>query len=205
MDKKKNNNETMTTKKTWRDAPDPIPENLITGADEFDVVIVGAGTAGLVCARAASTSGASVAVIEALPEEKYTHIGGEVGTVNSQHAQKAGAPVINGEDFLREWARRNIIRHNPKRASYFVKNSGRIFDWIIKDMDPEWMAENSHVMSCPPLPNVLLEVSGWKFYYGTTIFRKMTDSIGKWRWTDVLKTESELGRTKPIKKIMKRR
>ena len=52
-------------------------------------------------------------------------------------------------------ARRNLIRHNPKRASYFAKNSGRILDWVIKDMSPEWMAENAHVMSCPPKPNVL--------------------------------------------------
>jgi hypothetical protein len=180
--------ETKTAKKTWRDKPDPIPENLITDAGKFDVVVVGGGTAGLVCARVASMNGASVAVIEALPEEKYTHIGGEVGTVNSQNAQKAGAPVIDEEDFLREWAKRNLIRHNPERASYFARNSGRIFDWIIKDMSPEWMAENSHVMSCPPKPNVLQEISGWKFYYGTTIFRKMTDPIGTWRWTEVLKT-----------------
>jgi hypothetical protein len=96
--------------------------------------------------------------------------------------------VIDEEDFLRQWAQRNIIRHNPKRASYFVKNSGRIFDWLIKDMSPEWMAKNSHVMSCPPKPNVLQEVSGWKFYYGTTIFRKMTDPISTWRWCEVLKT-----------------
>ena len=33
-----------------------------------------------------------------------------------------------------------------------------------------------------------MEVSGWKFYYGTTIFRKMTDANRTWRWSEVLKT-----------------
>ena len=70
--------ETKTAKKSWRDKPDPIPENLITDAGKFDVVVVGAGTAGLLCARVASMNGASVAVIENQTEEKYTHIGGEV-------------------------------------------------------------------------------------------------------------------------------
>ena len=29
---------------------------------------------------------------------------------------------------------------------------------------------NSHVMACPPKPTVLLEVSGWKFFYGAATF-----------------------------------
>ena len=177
--------------KSWRDKPDPIDEKLITDAGKFDIVVVGGGTAGVMCARLAAMKGASVAVIEGQKEEKYRHIGGEVGTVNCQHNLDHGAPRIDEEDFLREWARRNVIRHNPKRASYFVKNSGRILDWVIKDMSKEWLAENSHSMSCPPKPGVLLEVSGWKFYFGTIIFRKMTDPTPVWRWTEVMKTHQK--------------
>jgi len=186
------NSQTQTAKaRSWKDKPDPIDKKLITDAGKFDIVVVGAGTAGLVCARVAAMKGASVAVIEAQDEEKYRHIGGEVGTVNSQWALDHGLPRIDEADFLREWARRNVIRHCPKRASYFVKNSGRIFDWFIKDMSEEWMAENSHIMSWPPKGEVLQEVSGWKFYYGTTIFRKMTDPNSTWRWTDLLKTHQQ--------------
>jgi len=176
------------TTKSWRNKPDPIDESLITDGGKFDIVIVGGGNAGVFCARVAAMKGTSVAVIENQTEKKYTWIGGEVGTVNSQWLLKHGAPKIDEEDFLREWARRNVIRHNPKRASYFVKNSGRIFDWVIKEMDSKWMAENSHVMSCPPKPNVLLEVSGWKFYFGTTLFRQWTDDHGSWRWHEVLRS-----------------
>jgi len=63
-----------------------------------------------------------------------------------------------------------VIRHNPKRASYFVKNSGRVMDRLIQDAGKEWMAQNAHVMACPPKPTVLLEVSGWKFFYGAATF-----------------------------------
>jgi fumarate reductase flavoprotein subunit len=184
--------QTQTAKaRSWRDKPDAIDEALIADAGRFDIVVVGAGTAGLVCARVAAMRGASVAVIEAQSESKYTHIGGEVGTVNSQWALDHGLPRIDEAAFMREWARRNVIRHCPKRANYFVKNSGRVFDWIIKDKGKEWMAENSHIMSWPPKRQVLQEVSGWKFYYGTTIFRKMTDVIGTWRWTELLKTHQQ--------------
>ena len=70
--------ETESTKKSytdttsWREPPEPIDEELITDAGTFDIVIVGAGTAGLLCARVASMNGASVAVIENQTEQKYT-------------------------------------------------------------------------------------------------------------------------------------
>jgi fumarate reductase flavoprotein subunit len=179
--------------KSWRDKPDPIDEKLISDGGSYDVVVVGGGNAGLICARAASIKGASVAVIENQAEKGYVRgVGKDVGTVNSQYALDRGAPRIDEDDFLRELARRNVIRHNPRRASYFVKNSGRIFDWLIKDAPKGWMDENCHVMSCPPRPTVLLEVSGWKFYYGTAVFlNNKKEPYGIERWPELLEIHQE--------------
>lgn len=177
--------------KSWRDRPDPIDEGLISNVGTFDIVVVGGGTSGALCARAAAMKGSSVAVIENQTEKDYTWVGTELGTVNSQYAQDHGAPRIDEDDILRELARRNVIRHNPKRAGYYVKNSGRILDRILEDVDKQWLAENSHVMSCPPLPEVITEVSGWKFYHGSTIFRKMTDDVGTFRWPEVMRIQYE--------------
>jgi hypothetical protein len=177
--------------KSWRDKPDPIDEALISDGGTYDIVVVGGGTAGTLCARVAAMKGASVALLEDLAEQKYTWIGTEVGTINSQYAQDHGAPWIDEDDFIREWARRNVIRQNPKRASYFAKNSGKILDWVIKDMSKEWLEDNSHVMSCPPTPNRITEVSGWRFYHGSTLFRKMTDDNNTFRWPEVMRTHFE--------------
>ena len=143
--------ENKAVTKSWRDKPDPIDETLISDGGTYDVVVVGGGNAGLTCARAAAMKGASVAVIENQAEKSYVRgIGSQPGIVNSQYALDHGALRIDEDDFLREWARRNVIRHNPKRASYFVKNSGRVMDRLIQDADKEWMAKNAHVMACPP-------------------------------------------------------
>jgi succinate dehydrogenase/fumarate reductase flavoprotein subunit len=186
--------ENKAATKSWRDKPDPIDERLISDGGIYDVVVVGGGNAGLVCARAASMKGASVAVIENQAEKGYEQgVGKEVGIVNSQYAMDHGAPRIDEDDFLREWARRNVIRHNPKRASYFVKNSGRIFDWLISFAPKGWMEENCHVMSCPPRPEVLMEVSGWKFYYGSAIFLNMKSEpyYGYETWPELLEVHHE--------------
>lgn len=183
--------ENKAATKSWRDRPETIDEALIADGGTYDIVVVGGGTAGTMCARVSAMKGSSVALIEALAENKYTWIGTEVGTINSQYAQDHGAPRISEDDFIREWARRNVIRHNPKRASYFAKNSGKILDWVIKDMDKAWLDENTHIMSCPPTPTVLTEVSGWRFYHGTTIFRKMTDDNNTFRWPEVMKIHYE--------------
>jgi fumarate reductase flavoprotein subunit len=183
--------EKNTTAKSWRDKPDPIDESLISDGGTYDVVVVGGGNAGVICARVAAMKGASVAVIENQPENSWVCVGTEVGTINSQYAMGHGAPRVDEDDFIREWARRSVIRHNPRRAGYFAKNSGRVLDWLIKDADKQWLAENSHVMSCPPLPTVLTDVSGWRFYHGSTIFRKMTDDTGTFRLSELMKVHQE--------------
>jgi len=177
-----------TTAKSWRDKPDPIDEGLISDGGTYDIVVVGGGISGTLCARVAATKGSSVAVIENQAEKSYTWIGTEVGTINSQYAQAHGAPKVSESEFIREWAHRSLIRNNPKRAAYFAKNSGKVLDWIIKDLDKAWLAENTHVMSCPPPAIRITEVSGWKFFHGSTIFRKMSDDNNTFRFPEVMKT-----------------
>jgi fumarate reductase flavoprotein subunit len=191
----------QTSVKSWRDKPDPIDASLISDGGIYDVVIIGGGASGVICASAASMKGASVAVIENQAEKGYVRgAGKDVGIVNSQYALDHGAPRIDEDDFLREWARRNVIRHNPKRASYFVKNSGRIFDWIIGYADKGWMDENCHMFSCPPKPEVLLEVSGWKFYYGTAVFlNNKKEPYGVDRWPEIMKLHQEKAMAKGAK------
>jgi fumarate reductase flavoprotein subunit len=172
--------------KSWRDKPDPIDESLISDGGTYDVVVVGGSHSGLFCARVAAMKGAAVAVIECQAEKSYVPgIGrGHVGTINSRYALDGGAPRIDEADFLREWARRSVIRHNPKRASYFVKNSGKVLDWILSYADKESLAKKTHMQSCPPKPAVIMEVSGWKFYYGTA-------QLGMEVWPALCKTHHQ--------------
>ncbi len=183
---------------SWKDGPDPIDERLISDAGTYDIVLVGCGNSGTYCASAAANRGASVAVIEAQAENNYTAgAGKEVATINSQFSLDHGAPRIDVDDFLREWARRNVICHDPKRASLYAKNSGRIFDWVTSFVDKDWMEENCHVMSSPPLPEALTEVSGWRFYRGTAIFLNKNNNSGLETWPAIAtahrKKAEELG------------
>jgi NADPH-dependent 2,4-dienoyl-CoA reductase/sulfur reductase-like enzyme len=54
----------ITATKSWKDKPEPIDEGLISDSGTYDIVVVGGGIAGTLCARVATMKGASVAVIE---------------------------------------------------------------------------------------------------------------------------------------------
>ncbi|MBN1627708.1 MAG: FAD-binding protein [Deltaproteobacteria bacterium] len=184
--------ENKSAAKSWRDRPDPIDESLISEVGTYDIVVVGGGNSGMYCASAAANKGASVAVIEAQAEKGYVAgAGKEVATVNSQYALDHGAPRIEVDDFLREWARRNAICHDPRRASCYVKNSGRIFDWVISFVDKKWLDENCHMFSCPPLPECLSEVSGWRFYHGTAVFLNKNNNTGLETWPVVARAHKK--------------
>jgi hypothetical protein len=48
------------------------------------------------------------------------------------------------------------------------------------------------MFSCPPKPTVILEVSGWKFYYGTAVFlNNKKEPYGVDRWPEIMKAHQE--------------
>lgn len=69
-------------------APAPIDDSEITDTVEAEIVIVGAGVAGLAAARAATENGASVAVVE--KGETWQYRSGQYGVHGSAMQKKAG-------------------------------------------------------------------------------------------------------------------
>ncbi|MEJ2739379.1 MAG: FAD-binding protein [Dehalococcoidia bacterium] len=54
-----------TAKYSFETPPDPIPDTKISDTIEAEVIIIGAGTAGLVCANSAVENGLNVVLISA--------------------------------------------------------------------------------------------------------------------------------------------
>ncbi|MBN2077287.1 MAG: FAD-dependent oxidoreductase [Dehalococcoidales bacterium] len=112
--------------------PDPIPDSKITDTVEAEVVIIGAGTAGLVCANSAVENGAKVILIAA--SSYPVSRGGSNHAINSRLTRKLGIAYDLGKSFKQEIDRAGG-RIDQDKWTLFAKKSGEAMDWLIDKME----------------------------------------------------------------------
>ncbi len=116
----------------WLGDKPEVDESEIVDTQQFDIVVVGGGNAGLTCAVAAAEGGKKVAVLEAQDEESMFWYGlHQIGSVNSQFCMNAGCPEIDKAEFVADWQRRSLGYTNPRLVKKYVDNSGEMVDWLI--------------------------------------------------------------------------
>ena len=184
----------------WRVAPEPVAEDQIADGGTYDVVIVGGGQSGTWTARSAAMNGASVCVIEAMPEDTFMYIGGEVAVINSEWALAKGADQIDKESFMNMWLQRNASRTNQKLIRNFCDYSGQIMDWSISEIDevePDYYHndDRTNIYSAESDDRMVMNPSGYQFYKSTIMHRPVDQGGAGWEWGKVVMTHH---RTKAI-------
>ena len=118
----------------WLGEPPAIDDADIADTVEADVVVVGGGNAGLMCACAAAEGGCSVAVIESQPKDGIWYYGlHDIASLNSSYALEHGRDEIKKSAFIAEWQRRTHNRSNPRLTKLFADRSGEMVDWLIEN------------------------------------------------------------------------
>lgn len=112
-------------KHTWEAAPDPITD--IAETKDFDIVIVGAGLAGLSAAEAAARKGATVAVLEQTSEFQVRGL--DVGHIGSTWQKENGIDLDPAEAsrLLHQWSHQTT---NYNLINTWATRSGKVFDYI---------------------------------------------------------------------------
>lgn len=116
--------------------PPPIPAERIQTSHEADVVVVGAGTAGLMAALAASQAGAAVRVIEKMPVLQAR--GGDNTAINSKIHRQLGI-TIDKDKVIDALMKRGEGRLDQNLLNLWADNSGKVMDIIIDLMAAEGM------------------------------------------------------------------
>lgn len=117
--------ETTGAKHTWEVAPEPIAD--IAETQDFDVVVVGAGLAGINAAEAAARNGAKTVVIER--NTTFSVRGVDVGHIGSKYHKS------NGFDLDPRVAARFLHQASHQTTNYdliyvWASRSGEVFDYI---------------------------------------------------------------------------
>jgi fumarate reductase flavoprotein subunit len=112
--------------------PSPIPESEIHQQISTDVVVIGAGTSGLVCANAAVENGAKVVVIasSSMPVGR----GGSNHAFNSKLMRKLGLKSDPAKEFKEEM-QSHSFRVDQDKWWLWVHRSGEAMDWLIDKME----------------------------------------------------------------------
>lgn len=130
---------------SWAGEPPVIDESEIAQTVEVDLVVVGGGNAGIMCATAAAEEGLTVAVIESQSEEGIIYYGlHDIGCVNSQYCLDRGVAEIKKSEFIAEFQRRSHNRTNPALIRQFAENSGEMLDWLI-ERAPQEVLDAVHI------------------------------------------------------------
>ena len=111
----------------WLGYAPGIKEEDVTAAHECDVLVLGAGIAGISAARAAAEAGANVIVVE---QSKSISIRGKVFGCVDSHIHKELGCETDKMDLLNLIMRRMGWRPNARLWKMWLDESGEAFDWF---------------------------------------------------------------------------
>jgi hypothetical protein len=126
-------NKKTATRNSWLGDAPVIGDDKIVNTINADIVIVGGGNAGAMCAMAAAEKGGvTVAVIESQAKDKISYYGLHfIASLNSKYCMNRGVPKIKAGEFVAEWQRRNNNKSDPRLIKKFADNSGEMMDWLL--------------------------------------------------------------------------
>ena len=113
--------------------PDPIPEDQISETIDTEVLVIGAGLAGIAAARAASEAGAKVTVIDKC--ETYGVRSSKYGPLNSSVHKALGQPELDPATVVNELQKCMGYRADQQLLMYWGTHSGEDFDWWLEPVE----------------------------------------------------------------------
>ncbi|MEB1813291.1 FAD-dependent oxidoreductase [Adlercreutzia mucosicola] len=120
--------EAATAGWSWETAPAPIADGDIVATVESDIVIVGAGLAGVTAACRATELGASVTVVEKMPFPSSR--GGHYAAYQSRAMTEAGMTNDPKDEIVADWMRFSGNRTKEELAWLFMDRSSEVMDWL---------------------------------------------------------------------------
>ena len=112
----------------WETPPQPIPEEEIAETLEADVVIIGAGIAGLAAGARCTELGMSVIIVD--KHNGLVAHGAHIACLDSPVMRKLGV-VVDKEDFARRWMHTSGSRVSEDLLWLYINKSEEAVQWLL--------------------------------------------------------------------------
>ena len=109
-------------------APEPISDSQISKTVDAEIVIVGAGMAGLCAAIAAAEDGGKVTLIEKTQNVNFRSY--DYGAINAK-VQRDNGTAIDVDSVTTEFMRYASYRNDQRVVEVFTRQSGMVNDWLM--------------------------------------------------------------------------
>ena len=129
---------------SWESTPDPIPEDEITETVDTEVVVIGAGIAGLTCAHSAAMNGAQVILVEKM--EEFSARGHDNGVVGSAYQKNQGIEA-DIPRMRQDYLQLTTYKTNINLWNVWASHSGEAMDYYAERMNEEGVTEFSMAAS----------------------------------------------------------
>lgn len=179
----------------WLGEAPAIPED-IAKTVETELLVIGGGNSGIVAARKAAELGMKVVVMEKMPEDTWSPIGCDCGTINSKAYLDTGAEAVDEMAVFNEWQVRTYVRAMPFNAKIYATRSGEAQDYVREVVSQEELDEYSVYYSFPNGRNAVeVTHSGYTSFPGTISYRDFNNKLGGGQnqpaWKVVMKANIE--------------
>lgn len=129
---------------SWLGTPPQISEKQITSEEESDVIVVGAGVAGVAAVRAAVEAKASVLLFE-----KCAGVQGRFGDfapLNCKTADLWSRSNINSDTMVADLMRDSCFRADQRIIKTWADHASEDFDWML-EVCPDFQILKTHSMA----------------------------------------------------------
>ncbi len=115
----------------WEIIPEDVPAELISDVIDADIVIVGAGAAGVVAAHSAAEAGAKTVLIER--SDTYSSRGHDIGAIGTKLQAENGVE-IDPLEVLTAYSEVTMNKTNLGLFSHWLNRSGEVIDYYVDKM-----------------------------------------------------------------------
>jgi succinate dehydrogenase/fumarate reductase flavoprotein subunit len=153
----------------WSNRPDALDPSQALRELTADVVICGAGIAGITCALRAAQKGVSVIVLEKTAGRSAR--GGNIGVPNSSFMRSLGIEN-DPEDVAREWIKRCGNRCDERIVWKYLKSGERAMDWLIDIVTSAEYGAEPALQGCLYNADTYKEIIGSHRFFNGPMARK---------------------------------